>query len=150
KTGLTNNDTEVLGDDGELKYGLDYNYTIDKINKTITDNVNNLMWQDDENMSANWSISNNYCQDKSLNNFDNWRLPMINELDTIINYQRESNHFVNTNTFINHIANKYWTQSYKEDNILQEFIWTVRFDKAYTNTEINSSILYIKCVRDNL
>ena len=107
------------------------------------------MWQDDENVSKEFDEANSYCQNKTLGGYNDWRLPTINELLSIINYQRYSRYYTDSlNTFQNHKNTKYWTSTHKEGNNSSSSIWSVNFNNGHTGTDLNtSSGIYIKCVR---
>ena len=53
----------------------------------IKDNVTGLMWQYlvDE---GDWSYALNYCKSSTYGGYTDWRLPNINELLSIVNYDR--------------------------------------------------------------
>lgn len=77
-----------------------------KDSNMIIDTTNNLIWQDDPsviNRKGDWESAINSCNNLSLGGF-NWRLPNINELQTIIDYE-------NTNRALNNIFNYLGTHS---------------------------------------
>ena len=84
------------GQDGELKKGAARSYT-DNGNGTVTDNVTGLMWEKltndgtihDVNNSYTWDVAFGKIQTLNSANFaghNDWRLPNVNELQTLINY----------------------------------------------------------------
>ena len=89
-------------DDAYYQSGIKENFN--KINNTIIDNITNLKWQNNKEtitlkLSQNKAIS--YCSNLNLDNDNNWRLPSIQELLTLINYGKAnssiSNIFIDNN-----------------------------------------------------
>ena len=88
------------------------NYPID----TIIDTDTKLMWHDikwDNIQSRKWKDGEKYCQNLKLANFDNWRLPNIDELDAI---SKKKDMFINY--FTDDGMNKYghWSSSLAFNN----------------------------------
>ena len=81
-------------------YGQDANYTInppqliDNSNSTITDLLTGLTWEkkgrDNETLSYSYTQAVDYCQDLSLGNQSEWRMPTRKEFSTIMNFGRVS------------------------------------------------------------
>ena len=91
KTGQTKSydylgDEENIKDDGFYKKGYTPSYTRDTTTQIVTDNVTTLMWQDDNDTQLDWVHANNYCNNATLGDFSDWRLPSMRELDTIITH----------------------------------------------------------------
>jgi len=55
---------------------------------TITDSCTNLVWQKESGDSMTWANANAYCSDLVLASQSDWRLPNINELNSIIDYSK--------------------------------------------------------------
>ena len=72
---------------GNPDYGI--NDFVDNGNGTITDNATGLTWtQDDSGKGLNWADALNYCEGLELAGFDDWRLPNVKELQSIVDYSR--------------------------------------------------------------
>jgi hypothetical protein len=73
----------VRGDE----YGIN-EYT-DNGDATITDNATGLMWsQDDNGEGIVWVDALSYAENSELAGYDDWRLPNVKELQSIVDYSR--------------------------------------------------------------
>ena len=118
----------------------------------VIDNVTKLEWQDNE-ISAimNWTNAINYCESLTLGGHSDWRLPNINELNSIID-DTKSSPSVDTDVFRNVVTKYYWSSttmmydSQYEDPI---YAWYIDFDNgvygAYDKSYGNGH--YLRCVR---
>ncbi len=56
-------------------------------NKTVTDTSTGLMWQQENEFFAGWGSALLYCENLSLAGYDDWRLPTIKELQSIVGHE---------------------------------------------------------------
>lgn len=92
-----NDGTEITcPSSGEELYGQDAQYNgvqpsfTDNGNKTVTDNNTGMIWQktpDYKHYSYDDAIS--YCEDLTVANYNNWRLPTIKELYSLADFRGE-------------------------------------------------------------
>ena len=85
RTGQTT--MHAAGDDGALEKGVawpDPRFT-DKGNGTIYDNLTGLMWEQAPSGTPDWTGALDYANDLDLGGHDDWRLPNVNELESLIN-----------------------------------------------------------------
>jgi hypothetical protein len=72
---------------GDGSYGV--NDYVDNGDGTVSDSATGLTWaQGDNGEPYDWEGALNYCNDLSLGGSDDWRLPNIKELHSIIDYER--------------------------------------------------------------
>ncbi|OJF76335.1 MAG: hypothetical protein BKP49_07630 [Treponema sp. CETP13] len=78
---------------GEAFYGQDAQYTgnvpsyTDNGDGTVTDNVTGLTWtQELSDASMVWEDADDYCDSLTTGGYDDWRLPNIKELQSIVDY----------------------------------------------------------------
>ena len=72
---------------GNSTYGI--NDFQDNGNGTITDNATGLMWtQDDDGSGMNWETALEYAEEAVVAGYDDWRLPNVKELQSILDYSR--------------------------------------------------------------
>jgi len=140
---------EVIEDDGYYQKGVDPSYSRDNNKETVVDNITGLMWQDNKEVSTNkreWDLSTAYCNELVLGGYQDWRVPNIKELQSIVSFSKS---FPSLDPKFKNVAsttNIYWTssQSTKIDNS----IWTVRFNYGYTMHLDKDVRYYIRCVRE--
>ena len=61
---------------------------IDNGDGTVTDQSTGLMWQQDSSGEMNWQDALIYCETLTLAGYDDWRLPNLKELVSIVDYYR--------------------------------------------------------------
>ena len=146
KTGET--ESSYVGDDGYFQRGVDISYT-DNLNGTITDNVTNLVWQDNNESNSidfayRWNDAVSYCENLELGGYDDWRLPSVDELLTISDKGRYK---PSINPIFNYVANStYWSSDSYENNT--SYAWIVGFEYGQTTQwGLKTNRDYIRCVR---
>lgn len=114
KTGQTT--SYSTGDDGDLERGIAWpspRFTIDATGLCITDNLTGLMWVRNANSGiATWQNALTYANGLSICGYADWRLPNVNELESLINAEQANTAtWLNTQGFSNVQANDYWSSS---------------------------------------
>jgi len=114
----------------------------------VTDHTTGLQWQDDINITietTSWINAINQCEELELNGFNDWRLPNINELYSIIE-RNTSDPALDTAVFQHYNSLFYWistTDKYTPDNA-----WMIDGDLGYTSNDDNKDeVHYVRCVR---
>lgn len=100
--------------------GEDYgnNVFVNNDNGTVTDKATGLIWQQaDDGTGRNWQVSLAYCENLELAGHDDWRLPNIKELQSIVDYSRhdpalDTTVFTQTDT-----EGWFWSSTTHGDNI---------------------------------
>ncbi len=65
------------------------NIFIDNKDGTVIDQMSGLQWQkSDDGITRNWQQALKYCQNLKLGGFEDWRLPAIKELQSIVDYTK--------------------------------------------------------------
>lgn len=81
-------------DDGTYQEGADVPSTRFRYNGdgTVTDNITGLMWVESPDLTKrSWTNAITYCEGLNYAGHSDWRLPTVNEFETLTNYgQRES------------------------------------------------------------
>ncbi len=109
--------------------------------------LDGLIWQDNEKVKQikkSWRDSVNYCKNLHLAGYDDWRLPNINELESIID--RNNLHEIK-GEFKFAVSSFYWSSSpYNSDS---SKAWGVGFFEGNSNIYIENKRVHcnIRCVR---
>jgi hypothetical protein len=147
KTGQTT--SYVTGDDGYYAsiFGVARSFTRDAIKEIVTDNITKLQWQDDATAStttANWATAITTCDNLDFGGFTDWRLPTIEELESIVNYGASAP--AKYSEFLNFASNSYWSSTTYASN--SSSAWSVDFDGSSDGLDDKMfSYYYVWCVR---
>lgn len=155
----------LSGQDGQYP-GLTPSYTSSTINDegVVIDNNTGLMWQQgvadvngDNAISSDtyptgdkmtWEESNNYCESLVFAGYDDWSLPEIMALFSILTYQRTDNGlyiYLDPDYFQNYTYRSWSaTSSAKDTGYAWYGILSFSFDGGLAS---KSSTYYVRCVR---
>ena len=164
---------DSVRDDGFYKQGLTNNYTRDNVNNIVLDTVTNLMWQDNEAVvddSFSWLseidtvtcgddnssdacthlVEDNLikqCADMTLGGHDDWRVPTIEELNTIVINKIGTD--ILDRAIFKYFDNSaiYW--SITSDIRHSGNTWTIHSDGA-VKSDTKDSTNRVRCVRNNI
>ncbi len=94
--------------------------------------------------TATWDNALAYCEALSLGGFDDWRLPNVKELKSIVDVTTY-NPAINITYFPNTIASDYWSStSYVA---ITTYAWVVYFDVGNASNYGKTNTVYVRCVR---
>jgi len=111
-------------------------------NDTVTHHKTGLIWQAvDDGQLRNWADANQYCADLALGGYDDWRLPRVDELQTIVDYSRS--YPAIDSVFAPCISSAYWTSSTVVGSAV--VLWYVEFAQGVGNGAAGQA--YSRCVR---
>lgn len=93
KTGQTNSLAE--GDDGAYQKGATSpgpRFTIDATGSNVTDRLTGLMWTRNAYIVGGmvWPSALDYCNNLTWGGYDDWRLPNLRELESLVDYGQHS------------------------------------------------------------
>lgn len=125
-----------------LKYKL---ITIPRDVRLYTSTINELMWEDTKeaaNTNINWEKALNYCINLKIANYDDFRLPTINELTELYEFKDQ--------IYNGHGGKFYWSDATFEG---EKNIWTYSVGKNFEDGMNQKSIkefeqARVRCVRD--
>ncbi len=112
---------------------------------TVT--LGKLQWQDDskaKTIKRDWMLANKHCKELSLANKNDWRLPTVKELYSIVD-EKSFEPSINKK-FKNTTNNYYWSKSEFASD--ENYAWYVYFGTGSMNRNIKSSDFFVRCVRD--
>jgi hypothetical protein len=118
---------------------------VDNGNGIVTDTITGLLWLRDEGGEMNWNAAVDYCNSLSLGGYRDWRLPDVEELETIVD-KNKSNPSIDTLYFPHAHSWRYWT-SYT-DGLDERYAWFIYFSHYMVdNLGKSSGTGYVRCVR---
>lgn len=103
----------------------------------ILDRVSQLIWHRRDLGTANWDSAGELCHESRLHDWEDWRLPLKDELRSLFNVK----HFLPDFTFTN-----YWTATtYHKD---EKGAWMVEFNLPLGKVDYKKNRHHVLCVRD--
>ena len=117
----------------------------------ITNNESGLMWQkEDDNTTRNWETALSYCEGLTLGSKSDWRLPDINELESITDDSTHSPS-INSTYFPNTNSLGYWSSTTYVDSTSNAWIVDFNYGEVTTSPKSNSNFFrYVRCVRGGM
>lgn len=114
----------------------------------VKDPVNNLIWEDTLHASEEKLThpeAKAYCQALKLGTYENWRLPTLTELLSIVDYRRYRPAILKE---FKHVDNDtiYWSSTVSART--GDDFWGIVFRDGATKTASGLYGRYIRCVRD--
>ena len=98
---------------------------VDNGDGTVTDTETGLMWQQIGPGTMIWDAAISYCENLDLAGYTDWRLPNVNELQSILNYEVYG---PSIDAELVSASSAYWTSTvYSYDT---EYAWAVDFNNG--------------------
>ena len=153
---------EFYGQDAQyaaLGYCLPQSFTIkvsDKGEKTVVDNNTGLEWQQEVMPVAMISLdeAKNYCANLDIGNHNDWRLPSMDELSTLLYYDNSPT--INLEYFPDTPSDNFWTSS-RDMNDMYISYYIINFKDADKGAVISTNFMEsvsrqasIRCVRGEI
>jgi len=105
-----------------------------------------LCWQRSVNPSKvnSWQEANSYCENLDLGGRDDWRLPIADELKSLVDSSYEPS--INPKYFLGTETTHYWTSSLYRTDIH----WYIHFELGYQGFAPDITNNFgVRCVRDS-
>ena len=156
-------------DEGGLYYGQDAQYSgaapsytslVINEDNVVIDNNTSLVWQQntaDINLDGQITTSRypggdyigqleatEYCANLNFAGYSDWRLPEIEELETIVNYGRVSAPVIHP--VFDSLSERYWSATPDDVYTFTQYYWTISFNYGETSNTSQYNPL-IRCVR---
>jgi len=116
---------------------------VDEGDGTVSDLYTGLMWQQEDDGARTWIDALAWCENLTLAGYDDWRLPNIRELNSIVNYDLY-NPALYTSYFPSTISSVYWSSTTAYGAYLA---WLVSFSDGHVSFDFKSYGRYVRCVR---
>jgi hypothetical protein len=111
-------------------------------NETVIDHQTGLIWQQAaDGQPRNWDAANQYCGDLVLGGRANWRLPRIDELQTIVDYSRSDPAIDPLFDCYSHL---FWSGSVSATS--SDIAWDIYFGSGYTGWNDKTYVHAVRCV----
>jgi len=143
------------GDDGALEHGIDWlDMTDDRFQENtelspdviIDDTFTNLEWVGNTAGSWTWADALNYAESAVVDKLDDWRLPNVNELESLLNYSQNTDIWLESLGFVNIVDASYWTSTtYLGDT---SYAYSIDMRQGYFTRRLKTQSAYVLLVRD--
>lgn len=119
-------------------------YSLADGNETVMDHKTGLVWQQaDDGKYRSWANAQKYCENLVLGGKSDWRLPSINELETIIDFSRSSPAI---DPVFSCQSDNYWSNTVF--NAAPNGAWDVVFYDGYVDVHSKTGFGFlVRCVR---
>jgi hypothetical protein len=122
-----------------------------RANNIVTDSVTNLQWQDkytdDIIVKTTWEGAIGYCDGLVLSGLEDWRLPNINELTSLVDFERNTPsidpvfQYTNASTYSN-----YWSSTSNPGS--ENYALKITFENGTQSpTSKGALTVSVRCVR---
>ncbi len=135
------------GDDGATQRGTAHSYK--RSQGIVTDTLTHLQWQDSNIKSQTWNDANDYCKELIIQGVSDWRLPTVQELQSLVNlaYTPKIDP-----SFATKSSGKYWTSTeypYAPETMAYYINFSNGFSANYGDRSVydKSNRYYVRCVR---
>ena len=116
------------------------------LNFVIKDNVTGLMWQQYTAPGTyTWQEALDYANNLSLGGYDDWRLPTILELSTLIDSSISGPGPTINTIFFYAVASIYWSSTASAD--ASDKAWLVLFNGGHVTNNGKTNAYYVRAVR---
>lgn len=111
----------------------------------VLDKVTGLGWQKDYATTKTWRQALAYCEGLNYGGYDDWRLPNVNELRSLVNYSKQ----FSASDFPDMPLNAFfWSStSYALYQSERGYEWQVSFDYGYAIDDNGATEASVRCVR---
>ena len=114
-------------------------------NDSIVDPKTGLEWSPTLGDRANWKTAKKVAEAYRGGGHDDWRLPTIEELITLIDFSR-FNPAANTDLFPDMKSSWYWSGT-PDASSPGGFAWLVDFSSGYVNNDYQGNSAFVRAVR---
>jgi len=128
----------------KVKWGA--TFTRNNAKEVVVNDKTGLMWQDDSSaktVERDWKGAKNYCQSLNFASYNDWYLPSIKEMETLIDTTKYNPAI--KDGFINVTSSFYWSSSPNVSH--SKNAWNVNFKDGSSYNGNKTGKLYVRCAR---
>jgi hypothetical protein len=116
---------------------------------TVTDNLTGLMWTKDANIygTRDWTQALSDCASCMEGSYDDWRLPNVRELQSLVDYGLCEPALPDGGTSFNNVQSLYYWSSTSSVYDFPNGAWIVRLAFGNVNNNVKWGNYYVWCVR---
>jgi len=111
---------------------------------TVTDTSTGMMWQQESIDAMIWKEALAYCENLSLAGYNDWRLPNVNELESLVDYN-QINPSIDTLAFPATTTSNYWSSTTFVEYSFNA--WVVHFDRGHRTSKNKPFSFHVRAVR---
>ncbi len=138
-----------------FNYGYTYDYVkSEKYNvrcvrgtAQVPKKISKLQWQDNKDVKKikkDWQSAKGYCKSLKFDNKNNWRLPSIKELESIVDITKYDN--VLSDKLSHAVSKNYWSRT--STFVDNTNAWKIDFRDGNLNYNYKTAQYYVRCVRE--
>ncbi len=120
----------------------------EKSQNIVIDKEQNIMWQDTlevgQYIIEDITMARIYCEDLILNAYDDWQMPTIKQLQTIIDVEQQKVAIKKEFEFTK--SSNYWSNSSHQER--RDSFWYVNFETGKVNYTNKNTKQVVRCIRD--
>lgn len=114
-------------------------------NDVVLDTTTSLLWQDaidNKGLSITFFEAQEYCKKLEIKQYKDFRLPSLNELQTIVDYKKYKPAVLDGFTYVDNET--YWTSTPFADDGSE--VWTINFKKGEISVKGKHYSRNLRCV----
>ncbi len=119
---------------------------VDNGDGTVTDTCTNLMWEKAGSSPGkfSWTGALQYCDDLTLGEKDDWHLPNVKELQSLVDYGRNN---PTIEPVFSADSNYYWTSTSFDADPTKINAWVVNFLNGFVSSAPKTLRTFVRAVR---
>jgi flagellar biosynthesis GTPase FlhF len=112
----------------------------------FVDKKTNLMWEKERGNSFTWQNAMKYCENLELSGYSNWRLPSLDETNSLLTNTMQSQGWYVKNEISQFLPSCTWISiKYNKNSSLS---WIVGFEDGFDDWSYQTNGDFVVCVRD--